>query len=268
MSDNQNTNNQNLATILRVQNLTVYYGTVKALEQISFNVNKGEIVVMVGPNGAGKSTALKAVSDTIEATGGHIETGEISFNGKSIKGLRTDELVKGGISLIPEGRRIFPTMTAIENLEMGAYTLHRNQRSELHERTGRVFDLFPILYERRKQKAGTLSSGEQQMLAIGRALMLKPKLLLADEPSLGLSPNFVELIFDKFVEINRNGTSILLVEQNALMALGICHRGYIFEIGSIILEGQRESLMNNEKVKEAFLGGGNHKCGNKIYKIF
>lgn len=240
--------------LLEVKNLTVHYGTVRALENVSFGVNEGEIVAMIGPNGAGKSTSLRAVSGVLEETGGHIESGEILFEGKSIKGFRTDELVKKGISLVPEGRRIFPTMTVWENLEMGAYTVASGQRSVVRERIENVFGLFPVLREKGKQKAGTLSSGEQQMLALGRALMLMPKLLLADEPSLGLSPNFVELIFKKLTEINKSGTSILLVEQNTQMALEVCHRGYIFEIGSIVLEGSKESLFTNEKVKKVFLG--------------
>lgn len=244
--------------LLEARNLTVHYGTVKALENISFGVNEGEIVAMIGPNGAGKSTALKAISGVLEAAGGHIESGEILFEEKSIKGFRTDELVKKGLSLVPEGRRVFPSMTVSENLEMGAYIVSSGQSARggvVSKRMENVFGLFPVLYERRKQKAGTLSSGEQQMLAIGRALMLKPKLLLADEPSLGLSPNFVELIFDKLIEINKNGTSILLVEQNTQMALEVCHRGYIFEIGSIVLEGSRESLFKDERIKKVFLGG-------------
>jgi len=240
---------------LEAKNLTVYYGMVRALKNVSFKVNEGEIVAMIGPNGAGKSTALKAVSGVLEATGGHIEKGKILFEGKSIKDLRTDELVIQGISLVPEGRRVFPTMTVWENLEMGAFTVAGGQGAVVKERIEEVFELFPALSDRRKQKAGTLSSGEQQMLAMGRALMLKPKLLLADEPSLGLSPNFVDLIFDKLIEINKNGTSILLVEQNAQMALEICHRGYVFEIGSIALEGKKEKLEKNKGVKKAFLGG-------------
>lgn len=241
--------------LLEVKNLTVYYGMVRALKNVSFKVNEGEIVAVIGPNGAGKSTALKAVSGLLEATGGHIEKGKILFEGKSIRHRRTDELVMKGISLVPEGRRVFPTMTVQENLEMGAFTVASGQGSVVKERIEKVFELFPTLSDRRKQKAGTLSSGEQQMLAMGRALMLKPKLLLADEPSLGLSPNFVDLIFDKLIEINKNGTSILLVEQNAQMALEVCHRGYVFDIGSIALEGKKETLVKNEEVKKAFLGG-------------
>jgi len=242
--------------LLGVNNLTVLYGTVKALAGISFNVNKGEIVALIGPNGAGKSTALKAVSGVLGANGGYIENGDIFFEGKNIKGFRTHELVKIGISLVPEGRRVFPTMSVMENLEMGAYTLDNKFMSlRAKERISRVFKLFPILFERRKQKAGTLSSGEQQMLVIGRALILKPKLLLADEPSLGLSPNYVELIFDKLVEINKEGTSILFVEQNALIALEVCHRGYVFELGSISFEGEKRSLIENEVIRKVYLGG-------------
>jgi branched-chain amino acid transport system ATP-binding protein len=239
--------------LLEVKDLTVFYGAVKALESVSFTVNEGGIVAMIGPNGAGKSTALKAVSGVLEATGGHVETGEILFEGQSIKGYRTDELVRKGLSLVPEGRRVFPTMTIWENLEMGAFT--RSDKVSAREDVDKVLTLFPQLKARTKQKAGTLSSGEQQMLAMGRALMLKPKLLLADEPSLGLSPNFVDLIFDKLVEINRNGTSILLVEQNASMALEVAHRGYVFSIGKIVLDDSSSSLLNNEEVKRAFLGG-------------
>jgi len=239
--------------LLEVKNITVYYSAIKALEDVSFNVNEGEIVAMIGPNGAGKSTALKAVCGLLEATDGHIESGEILFEGKNIKGFRTDELVMKGISLVPEGRRLFSSMTVWENLEMGAYT--RGNKKFIRDDIDEVFTLFPQLKERIKQRAGTLSSGEQQMLALGRALMLKPKLLLADEPSLGLSPNFVNLIFDKLIEINKNGTSIIIVEQNAQIALDVCHKGYVFEIGSIVLEGSKEILMKNEKIKEVFLGG-------------
>jgi branched-chain amino acid transport system ATP-binding protein len=241
--------------LLEAKNLTVFYGMVGALEDVSFKVNEGEIVAMIGPNGAGKSTALKSVSGVLEATDGRIESGEILSEGESIKGYRTDQLVMKGISLVPEGRRVFPTMTVWENLEMGAYTVGSGQGSVVRERMEKVFELFPVLKERGKQRAGTLSSGEQQMLAFGRALMLKPKLLLTDEPSLGLSPNFVDLIFDKLIEINKDGTSILLVEQNASMALEIAHRGYVFQIGKIVLEDAGKNLLENEAVRKAFLGG-------------
>jgi branched-chain amino acid transport system ATP-binding protein len=224
-----------------------------ALKEVSFTVNEGEIVAMIGPNGAGKSTALKAVAGLLEATGGTIGSGEILFNGKNIKSLRTDQLVAQGISLVPEGRRVFPTMTVLENIQMGAF--QRRDKALINKDIDLVFSLFPQLKERIKQKAGTLSTGEQQMLAIGRALMLKPKLLLADEPSLGLSPNFAELIFDKLVEINKNGTSVLLVEQNAVEALRIAHRAYVFSIGEIVIQDTCQNLLNNIEVKKAFLGG-------------
>jgi len=239
--------------LLEVKNLTARYEAITALKEISFDVNEREIVAMIGPNGAGKSTALKAVSGVLEATDGTIESGEILFESESIKGLRTDELVAKGICLVPEGRRVFPTMTVLENLEMGAYK--RKDKTAVSQDIYMVLTLFPQLKERVKQKAGTLSTGEQQMLAIGRALMLKPKLLLADEPSLGLSPNFVELVFDKLVEINRKGTTILLVEQNASEALKIAHRAYVFSIGEIVLKDTGENLLRNEEVKKAFLGG-------------
>lgn len=238
--------------LLEVMNLTARYGAVVALKHVSFEVGEGEIVAMIGPNGAGKSTALNAVSGVLEAGDGTIDAGEIRFRGKSIRGLRTDQLVGEGISLVPEGRRVFPTMTVLENLEMGAFK--RKDKAAIQEDIDSVLDLLPQLKNRIKQKAGTLSTGEQQMLAMGRALMLRPKLLLADEPSLGLSPNYLELVFDKLVEINKNGTSILLVEQNASEALEIAHRGYVFSIGEIVLKDSGENLLNDDKVKKAFLG--------------
>lgn len=239
--------------LLEVKNLTARYGAVVALKNVSFKVKEGEIVAMIGPNGAGKSTALNCVSGLLEATDGSIDTGEILFEGRSIKGLRTDQLVAEGISLVPEGRRVFPTMTVLENLQMGAYK--RKDKAAIQQDIDSVLSLLPQLKERLKQKAGTLSTGEQQMLALGRALMLKPKLLLADEPSLGLSPNYLELVFDKLVEINKNGTSILLVEQNASEALEVAHRGYVFSIGEIVLEDTGKNLLLDEKVKKSFLGG-------------
>ena len=205
---------------------------------------------MIGPNGAGKSTALKAVCGLIPA-----KEGSIQFQGKDIKGSSPDQLVKKGLSLVPEGRRIFSTMTAQENLEMGVFTIANKEKALIKERLERVFKIFPILGGRKRQKAGTLSSGEQQMLAIGRALMLEPKLLLLDEPSLGLSPNYVEIVFEKLVEINNAGTSILLVEQNAYKALELCHRGYVFDIGTIALEGNRESLLKDDRIKKILIGG-------------
>lgn len=239
--------------LLEVKNLTARYGTVVALKNISFNVKEGEIVAMIGPNGAGKSTALNSVSGVLKARDGSIDSGEILFEDKSVKAFRTDQLVAKGISLVPEGRRVFPSMTVLENLQMGAYI--RKDKLAIGQDIDMVMELFSKLKERMWQKAGTLSIGEQQMLAVGRALMLKPKLLLADEPSLGLSPNYLELIFDKLVEINKNGTSILLIEQNASEALEIAHRGYVFGIGEIVLKDTGKNLLRNPEVKKTFLGG-------------
>jgi len=233
--------------LLEVKNIFAHYGLVEALKGISLKVNQGEIVALIGPNGAGKSTTLKAICGLIKPT-----SGEIVFQGEIINGLAPYKLVERGLSLVPEGRRVFSTMTVLENLEMGAFI--RNDKKTIEENINQVFGLFPILKERQKQRAGTLSSGEQQMLALGRALMLKPKLLLLDEPSLGLSPNYVEIVFEKIKEINQEGTTILLVEQNARKALEYCHRGYVFSIGQIFLEDKAENLLKNEKIKEAFLG--------------
>jgi branched-chain amino acid transport system ATP-binding protein len=235
--------------ILEAANLSVFYGTVRALENASFFVNEGEIVAMIGPNGAGKSTALKSVCGLVP-----IKEGIIKYKEQAINGLMPDALVKKGLCLVPENRHIFSSMTVQENLEMGAYTIPRKEKDLIKERLESVLQLFPVLAERRSQKAGTLSTGEQQMLAIGRALMLKPSLLLLDEPSSGLSPNFVEIVFQKLQEINKAGTSILLVEQNASMALLSCHRGYVFNIGTIALEGSRESLLKDERVKKILIG--------------
>ncbi len=240
--------------MLRASDLTVYYGAVKALEGVSFEIGTGEIVAMIGPNGAGKSTALKAISGLLPNSGGELRHGDVQLDGASIAHLRTDQLVAKGIALVPEGRRVFPTMTVRENLEMGGYI--RKDRRQVAEDLESILDLFPRLKERMRQKAGTLSSGEQQMLVLGRALMLRPRLLLADEPSLGLSPNFVDIIFEKLLDINRRGTSVLLVEQNARMALDVAHRAYVFEIGRIGLTGTGSSLKNDPRVQEAFLGGG------------
>lgn len=239
-------------TLLKVSNLTVNYGVVKAIVNVSFAVNEGEIVVMIGPNGAGKSTALKAVCGVLDEANGSIINGSIEYKSKNIKGIRTDELVKLKISLVPDGRRVFTTMSVYENLEMGGYTL--NNKNIVRQKIEEVFQLFPRLGERKRQSAGTLSTGEQQMLAIGRSLMLKPDLLLVDEPSVGLSPNFVELIFSKFIEINKSGTSILIIEQNARKALEICHRAYVFDIGKIAFNGKKESLLEDERIKKIYLG--------------
>jgi branched-chain amino acid transport system ATP-binding protein len=238
--------------LLEAKDISVNYGAVKALEGLSFNVGEGEIVAMIGPNGAGKSTALKAVGGLLSANGGTIENGEILLEGASIRGLRTDQLVEKGVVLVPEGRRAFGSMTVEENLEMGGY--QRNDKGGHAADMEKVYELFPRLAERRRQRAQTLSTGEQQMLAMGRGLMARPKLLLADEPSLGLSPNFCELVFEKLTEINRAGTSILLVEQNAAGALRVAHRAYVFSIGRIALHGTSEELLGDEKVKNSFLG--------------
>jgi len=257
---NLKTDNQGPKTLLQVQNITVYYDTVLALNNISLHVNEGEIVAMIGPNGAGKSTALKAICGLLTP-----RSGEILFQGEKINGKQPYQLVGKGLCLVPEGRRVFPSMTIVENLEMGAYTIddrlwtidfrwRKEIKSEVQSQMSKVFELFPVLKTRQKQRAGTLSSGEQQMLAIGRALMLKPKLLLLDEPSLGLSPNYVDTVFEKIKEINREGTTILLVEQNARVALEYADRGYVFRIGEIAFEGTGRSLLENDEVRKSFLG--------------
>lgn len=235
--------------MLEVKNLTVYYDAILALNNISLNVNEGEIVTLIGPNGAGKSTALKAICGLLNP-----QSGEILFQGEKINGKQPYELVKKGLCLVPEGRRVFPSMTVIENLEMGAFTVVRGQKSEVGEKIENIFELFPILKERQKQRAGTLSSGEQQMLSISRALMLRPKLLLLDEPSLGLSPNYVDIVFEKIKEINKHGTTILLVEQNARVALEYADRGYVFEIGKVALGDEAKNLLENDEIKRLFLG--------------
>lgn len=234
--------------LLQVHNLTVFYGIVEALKKISFSINFGEIVTMIGPNGAGKSTALKAICGLVKS-----KCGDIFFQGENIKGIKPYELVKKGISLVPEGRRVFPTMTVLENLEMGAFSI--SNKKVIQKNLERIFDLFPVLKDKSLKKTANLSTGEQQMLAIGRALILEPKLLLADEPSLGLAPFFVDQVFKKLIEINKNGTSILLVEQNASMALEIANRGYVFQIGEIFLESSGKDLLKNNEVKKTFLGG-------------
>jgi len=234
--------------LLEAKDLTVYYDAVLALDNVSFKVNQGEIVAMIGPNGAGKSTALKSVCGLLTP---HL--GSVLFQGEKINGKQPYQLVEKGLCLVPEGRRVFTTMTVMENLEMGAF--NRKNRNGVAEDIDQVFSLFPVLRERQKQKSGTLSSGEQQMLAIGRTLMLKPKLLLLDEPSLGLSPSYMQIVFDKIKEINKAGITILVVEQNAHMALEYADRGYVFEIGKIAFEDKAQDLLKNDEVKKTFLGG-------------
>lgn len=234
--------------LLEVKDLNVYYGAIHALKGISFHVDKGEIVTLIGANGAGKSTTLNTVSGILRTRGGSIK-----FEDKQISQTAAEEIVKYGIVQAPEGRKIFATLSVMENLEMGAY-LHKDAVGN-QKMVDEVFTRFPRLKERRNQLGGTLSGGEQQMLAIARALMSRPKLLLLDEPSMGLSPILVEQIFDIIKSINKQGTSILLVEQNALMALSIAHRGYVLETGKVVLEGPSSNLMHDPQVMKAYLGG-------------
>jgi branched-chain amino acid transport system ATP-binding protein len=233
--------------LLEVSDLNVYYGAIHALQGISFTVNEGEIVSLIGANGAGKSTTLRTVSGILRPRKGYIK-----FKDRDITMTPAEQIVTLGISQVPEGRKIFSPLTVRENLEMGAYT--RNDPAEIEQSMQRVFTSFPRLKERASQLGGTLSGGEQQMLATGRGLMSRPTLLLLDEPSMGLSPILVEEIFRIIKEINSQGTSILLVEQNALMALSIAHRAYVLETGRIVLEGEARKLREDPKVKAAYLG--------------
>ncbi len=233
--------------VLELEDVHVFYGAIHAVKGISIEVGSHEIVTLIGANGAGKSTTLRAINGLNRP-----RTGNIRFQGIDITGSRSHDIVKAGIAQSPEGRRLFPRMSVLENLEMGAF--QREDRSTMQEDFDRVFELFPRLHERRSQKAGTLSGGEQQMVAIGRALMAKPKLLLLDEPSMGLAPIFVEKIFEIVVEINQAGTPVLLVEQNALMALDTAHRGYVLETGRVVLSGEAKSLRDNEQVRRTYLG--------------
>ncbi len=234
--------------MLRVEDINVYYGNIQALKGISFHIDEGEIVTLIGANGAGKSTLLKTVSGLLKP-----KQGQIMYQGKSIGGKAAQTIVKQGISHVPEGRRVFANMTVEENLQLGAYL--RKDRAGIKADLEKVFDLFPRMKERLKQPAGTLSGGEQQMLAMGRALMAKPKLLLLDEPSMGLAPLLVKTIFRIIEEINNAGTTILLVEQNANLALSIADRAYVVETGKIVLTGSADELTSSEKVKMAYLGG-------------
>jgi len=235
------------AVVLEVNDIHTYYGGIHALKGISLEVRDGEIVTLLGANGAGKTTTLRSINGLNRP-----RQGSIQFDGRDITGTSAHEIVKRGIAQSPEGRRLFPRMTVMENLEMGAF--QRSDRSEIKEDIERVFELFPRLQERRDQKAGTMSGGEQQMCAIGRALMARPKLLLLDEPSLGLAPIFVERIFEIIRQINEQGTSILLVEQNALMALDAADRGYVLETGRIVLADRADALKTNEEVRKTYLG--------------
>ncbi|MGA2641074.1 MAG: ABC transporter ATP-binding protein [Spirochaetia bacterium] len=233
--------------MLQVENLNVYYGAIHALQGISFNVNEGEIVTLIGANGAGKSTTLRTLSGLLRS-----RTGSITFKGQEISSLPAEKIVEAGISHVPEGRKIFAPLSVRENLMMGAYS--RKDPAEIQETLERVYRSFPRLKERAGQYGGTLSGGEQQMLATARGLMSKPTLMLLDEPSMGLSPILVEEIFRIIVEINKLGTSILLVEQNAQMALSVAHRAYVLETGRIVLAGVAKEIADNPQVKTAYLG--------------
>jgi len=234
--------------MLKIDNINVYYGAIHALKGISVEVNEGEIVTLIGANGAGKSTILRTISGLLKP-----KAGQIIFEGKNIAGVAAQDIVKLGISQVPEGRRVFANMTVMENLELGAYI--RTDSNGIKEDFDKVFTRFPKLAERRSQLAGTMSGGEQQMLAMGRALMSRPRLLLLDEPSMGLAPLLVREIFSIIKEINATGTTVLLVEQNAHMALSIAHRAYVLETGRITLAGDAKELAASEEIRKAYLGG-------------
>lgn len=234
--------------MLKIDNIDVYYGAIHALKGISLEVKEGEIVTLIGANGAGKSTTLRTISGLLKP-----KTGSITFLGQDIAGVRAHEIVKKGISQVPEGRRVFAEMTVMENLDLGAFV--RKDKAGIQQDLKHVFELFPRLEERKNQSAGTLSGGEQQMLAMGRALMSRPKLLLLDEPSMGLAPLLIKEIFNIIVDINKSGTTVLLVEQNANMALSIANRAYVLETGRITLSGSAKELAASEDVRKAYLGG-------------
>ena len=236
-----------MSTMLKVENINVYYGAIHAIKDISFEVNEGEVVTLIGANGAGKSTILKTVSGLLRS-----KTGSITFEEGDISHLAPHKVVNLGLAHVPEGRRVFTRMTVEENLEMGGYT---RPNGEIDASIAAVYEQFPRLKERRKQVAGTLSGGEQQMLAMGRALMSKPKLLMLDEPSMGLAPILVEQIFEIIQSLHKAGTTILLVEQNAQMALSVADRGYVLETGKIVTTGTGAALLEDESVKKAYLGG-------------
>ena len=234
-------------TILSVDNINVYYGNIHAIHDISFHVDEGEVVTLIGANGAGKSTNLKTISGLLRS-----KTGDILYNGQSIKTMPAHKIVAQGLAHVPEGRRVFLRMSVEENLEMGGYT---QPGSTIQPNLEKVFELFPRLRERRRQMAGTLSGGEQQMLAMGRALMSGAKMLMLDEPSMGLSPLLVQEIFDIIRDLHKQGLTILLVEQNAQMALSVADRAYVLETGRIVMEGTGKELLTNERVQHAYLGG-------------
>ncbi|TAH71168.1 MAG: ABC transporter ATP-binding protein [Anaerolineaceae bacterium] len=233
--------------MLEVRDLQVYYGVIQAIKNVNFKVDEGEIIALIGANGAGKTTILHTITGLITP-----KQGEILYEGADLKKAPAHKIVSMGLAHVPEGRRVFSQLTVHENLLMGAYT--RSDKNEIEDTLLHVFKRFPRLEERRNQMSGTLSGGEQQMLAMGRALMSKPRIILMDEPSMGLSPILVEEVFDIIKSINKSGTTVLLVEQNAKKALSIAHRAYVLETGNIVLEGDAKELMNNESVKKAYLG--------------
>jgi len=236
--------------MLRIQNLKSYYGRLQALRGVSLHVGKEEIVALIGANGAGKSTILNTVAGLINQS-----QGTILLDGKDIRGLPPEKIVKRGAVLVPEGRQLFAPMTVADNLELGAYLRHKNgNKAELEQDAEMVYELFPVLKERRRQLAGTLSGGEQQMLAIGRALMSRPRLMLLDEPSMGLAPKIAEEIFRTIKRLKQQGVTVLLVEQNARMALAVAGRGYVIETGQVVVQGPSEELLRNREVERAYLG--------------
>jgi branched-chain amino acid transport system ATP-binding protein len=238
--------------MLRIQSITASYGKIQALRGVSLHVSPGDIVTLIGANGAGKTTILNTISGLVP-----VQSGKILFSDQNITGVSPENIVKLGISQVPEGRQIFAPLSVMDNLLLGAYPRYRRKtKQQIHSELDSIFEIFPILKERRKQLAGTLSGGEQQMLAIGRALMPKPKLLLLDEPSMGLAPMIVSEIFKVIKSLRERGTTILLVEQNARAALGIADRGYVLETGTIVLQGSADELMENQEVKRAYLGKG------------
>ena len=234
--------------LLEFKNIVAAYGSITALKNVTFNVEEGQVVSLIGANGAGKTSTMRTITGLLKPS-----EGQVFFNGEDVTGLPAHKLVEKGISLVPEGRQIIEGLTVYENLEMGAY--QRKYKEGVKEDIDRIYSIFPILKDRKDQLGGQLSGGQQQMLAIGRALMSKPKLLLLDEPSMGLAPLIVREIFDIVRRINEQGTTVLLVEQNAKKALEVAHYGYVLETGSMVLEGPAEEVMNNPRVKEAYLGG-------------
>lgn len=234
--------------MLNVKDLDVYYGMIHAIKGISFEVRQGEIVTLIGANGAGKTTILKALSGMLK-----VKSGEVNYDGTNILTTEPHKIVASGLAHVPEGRRVFAEMTVEDNLELGGFT--DKNKAKVKQGFENAYEKFPRLFERRKQIAGTLSGGEQQMLAIGRALMSQPKIILMDEPSMGLAPILVQQIFDIIQEINKSGTTVLLVEQNANMALSVAHRAYVLETGKIVLSGKAKDLLGNDDIKKAYLGG-------------